>query len=185
MFPTRREVIAGLSLSAAGAAAPLTGLTAPRLAAAGAAPEEISHAAEAIHQEVSLQADPARVYSALTDAKQFEQVTQLSAAVKSGMVKAPKPAEIGRAPGSPFSLFGGIISGRLLELVPNARIVQAWRAGDWAAGIYSIARFELVKTATGTRLVFDHTGFPKGDGEHLAQGWRENYWEPLAGFLAE
>ena len=175
MFPTRREVIAGLSLTAAGAAAPLTGL---------AAPDEISHAAEAIHQEVSLQADPARVYSALTDAKQFEQVTQLSAAVKSGMVKAPKPAEIGRAPGSPFSLFGGIISGRLLELVPNARIVQAWRAGDWAAGIYSIARFELVKAATGTRLVFDHTGFPKGDGEHLAQGWRENYWEPLAKFLA-
>ena len=182
MFPTRREVIAGLSLGVAGAALPLKGSAAPR--AAAAAPAEISHAAEAIHQEVSLQADPARVYSALTDAQQFEQLTRLSSAVKSGMVKAPKPAEIGHAPGSPFSLFGGIISGRLLELVPSQRIVQAWRAGDWAAGIYSIARFELVKTATGTRLVFDHTGFPKGDGEHLAQGWRENYWEPLAKFLA-
>jgi hypothetical protein len=46
-------------------------------------------------------------------------------------------------------------------------------------GVYSIARFELVKDGAGTRLVFDHTGFPKGQGEHLSQGWHKNYWEPL------
>jgi len=24
-----------------------------------------------------------------------------------------------------------------------------------------------------------HTGFPKGDGEHLAEGWKINYWQPM------
>jgi hypothetical protein len=34
-----------------------------------------------------------------------------------------------------------------------------------------------------TKLVFDHTGFPKGDAEHLVEGWKTNYWQPLTKFL--
>jgi len=148
-----------------------------------AAEEEISHAAEAIHQEPVFKASRKRVYEALTDAKQFEKVVQLSAAMKSGMPPGAKPAEISREAGGAFALFGGYVSGRQLELVPNERIVEAWRAGSWDAGIYSIARFELVEQGTGTKIVFDHTGFPKGDGEHLAEGWKINYWQPMEKFL--
>ena len=108
----------------------------------------------------------------------------MSGAVKSGMVKAPNPPEISREAGGAFSLFGGYVTGRHIELVPNERIVQAWRAGSWDPGIYSIARFELVEQGSGTKIVFDHTGFPKGDGEHLAAGWKMNYWEPLEKLLA-
>ncbi len=146
--------------------------------------EEISRSAESIHHEVILKAERARVYRALIDPKQFQQVTLLSAAVKSGMVQATQPAEIGREAGSAFSLFGGHITGRIVDLVPNQRIVQAWRAGDWAVGAYSIARFELVENGADTKLVFDHTGFPKRQAEHLPEGWKGNYWEPLDKFLA-
>lgn len=142
--------------------------------------EEISHSQASIHHEVHLQATPARVYVALTDAQQFQRVTMLSAAVTSGMLKSGSPAQISAIVGSPFSLFGGIISGRIVELEPDARIVQAWRAADWAPGIYSIARFELSPEGNGTKLVFDHTGFPAGAAEHLAAGWKGNYWEPLS-----
>jgi transposase-like protein len=45
--------------------------------------------------------------------------------------------------GGPFSLFGGHITGRQVELVPDQLVVQAWRAKTWPAGVYSIARFEL------------------------------------------
>jgi hypothetical protein len=31
----------------------------------------------------------------------------------------------------------------------------------------------------GTRLVFDHDGFPEEMKEHLASGWQSNYWEKL------
>jgi activator of HSP90 ATPase len=82
-----------------------------------------------------------------------------------------------------FSLFGGYITGRQIELVPNLRIVQAWRAGGWDPGHYSIAKFELVEQGSGTKIVFDHTGFPIGQAEHLAEGWKGNYWEPLEKFL--
>ena len=146
--------------------------------------EEISHSQESIHHEVSLRAAPQRVYRALTDAAQFQKVIMLSAAVKSGMVKSGSTAQISKDAGGTFSLFGGIISGRNIELVPNERIVQAWRASDWPQGVYSAARFELRSQGKGTKLVFDHTGFPAGDAEHLAAGWKGNYWEPLNKVLA-
>jgi len=171
MHASRRAVIAGVSASVGGLALPA--------AAAFSASEEISRSAESIHQEVHLNASPQRVYHALTDAGQFQKLTMLSAAVTSGMVKPAPMAQISRDAGGTFSLFGGVISGLIIELVPNERIVQAWRAADWAPGIYSIARFELHADGTGTRLVFDHTGFPAGAAEHLAAGWKGNYWEPL------
>ena len=62
--------------------------------------------------------------------------------------------------------------------------MQAWRVGSWEPGIYSIARFELVEQGSGTKIVFDHMAFPKGDGEHLAAGWKMNYWEPMEKLLA-
>src|SRR5260370_1217325 len=104
-----------------------------------AAEEEISHTAEAIHQEPVFKASRKRVYEALTDAKQFEKVVQLSAAMKSGMPPGAKPAEISREAGGAFALFGGHIFGRQLELVPNERVVEAWTVGSWDAPVYSLA----------------------------------------------
>jgi hypothetical protein len=33
-------------------------------------------------------------------------------------------------------------------------------------------------------VVLDHTGFPKGDYDHLFSGWGERYWDPLHKYLA-
>ena len=63
------------------------------------------------------------------------------------------------------------------------RIVQAWREVNWDPGVYSVAKFELLEQGTGSKIVFDHTGFPRGNAEHLAAGWKTHYWEPLAKFL--
>jgi activator of HSP90 ATPase len=137
--------------------------------------EEISHSQESIHQERVFKANPKRVYEALTDTKQFDKATI-------GMAPGT-PTQISREVGGTFSLFGGHIVGRHIELVPAQRIVQAWRVDDWAPGQYSIARFELVEQGSRTKILFDHTGFPKGQAEHLAKGWDAHYWEPLAKFL--
>jgi hypothetical protein len=56
---------------------------------------------------------------------------------------------------------------------------------NWDPGIYSIAKYELSDEGIGTRLVFDHTGFPTGEADHLAEGWISNYWQPLAQYLAQ
>lgn len=174
--PTRRQLIAGVAVAFGGLALGSTEAWAETV-------EKISRTGESIHQEVAFKASRKRVYEALTDTKQFNKVTELSAAMKSGEPPGTAPTEISREVGGAFSLFGGHISGRHIELVPNQRIVQAWRAADWGPGVYSIAKFELAEQGTGTKIVFDHTGFPAGQGEHLAVGWTVNYWEPLAKFL--
>ena len=176
MSTTRRRMISG-------SAAALGLLTFVAGGAHTSGEEDILRAEEAIHQESVFKASRKRVYEALTDANQFGKVVELSAAMKSGMKLETKMAEIGREPGAAFTLFGGYITGRQVELVPNERIVQVWRAGSWDPGSYSIARFVLVESGSETKIKFDHTGFPKGQAEHLAEGWRTNYWEPLAKFL--
>jgi activator of HSP90 ATPase len=174
--PTRRQAIVGVAIAFGGLA-----LGSPK--AWSAADEEISRTAEAIHQEPVFKASRKRVYEALTDAKQFDKVIQLSGVMQS-MHLGDKPAEISREVGGPFTLFGGYITGRHVELLPSERIVQAWRTGSWPPGVYSIAKFDLMEQGSGTKIVFDHTGFPKGDAESLASGWKAHYWEPLAKLLA-
>lgn len=148
-----------------------------------AADDGVSHNAEAIHQEPVFKASPNRIYAALTDAKQFQKVELLGGAMKPSDLEA-KPAEISREAGGAFSIFGAFIVGRQLELVPGQRIVQAWRETSWEPGIYSIVRFELKDQGSGTKLIFDHTGFPAGAGEHLAAGWKSHYWDAVEKFLS-
>jgi activator of HSP90 ATPase len=146
----------------------------------------ISRTAEAIHQEVSFTSNRKRVYEALTETNRFDRVVQLSGVMQSaGLAKMKAPTEISDQAGGAFSAFGGYITGRQIELVPSQLIVQAWRAGSWEKGVYSIARFALVEQGGGTNLQFDHTGFPVGQAEHLAAGWKEHYWEPLQKYLSE
>jgi activator of HSP90 ATPase len=136
----------------------------------------ISRTCECIHQEIVIKATPARVYQALTDAKQFGKVTDL---IMPGAATTISP-EVGGA----FSLFGGVIAGRHIEMVPGERLVQAWREKNWEPGIYSLVRFELNGQATETKLVFDQTAIPQGHADHLAPGWKSHYWEPLQKYLA-
>jgi uncharacterized protein YndB with AHSA1/START domain len=161
--PTRRQAIVGV-VGAFG------GLILSSTRVWAGAEDGISHTADSIHQEPVFTASPKRVYEALTDAKQFSRVIELSGALQA-MHLPDKPAEISREAGGAFALYGGYITGRNVELVPNVRVVQAWRAGGWPPGVYSIAKFELVKQGSGSKIVFDHTGFPKGEAQSLASGW--------------
>ena len=125
-----------------------------------------------IHQEIPIAAPATRVYEVLTDATRFAAMT------------GGAPTEIAAEPGGTFSCFGGMIHGRTVELVPGERVVQAWRVKTWPAGVYSIVRFELRPDGAATQVVLDHTGYPDGQGDHLAAGWHANYWEPMRKLLA-
>ena len=172
---TRRKAVADVAMVLGGLAL--------GIGARAETEQEISRTAESIHQETFFKASRRRVFEALTDTKQFDKVIILSGARNSQL--GNRPTEISRDLGGAFVLFGGHIIGRQIELVPNERIVQAWRVIDWEPGVYSIAKFVLIEQGSGTRIVFDHTGFPKGLAEHLAAGWIGHYWEPLTKFLTQ
>ena len=127
-----------------------------------------------IHQEINFKVTPHRIYEVLLSSKEFSASTK-----KSFKVFSDTSATIDPTVGGTFSLFDGHIIGRILELVPDQRIVEAWRVVDWPAGIYSIARFELTSQNSGTHLAFSHIGFPAGRKEHLSLGWQEHYWDAL------
>ena len=175
--PSRRQLFSGFAVT-------LGGLILVPTQVWAQTEEEISRTAEAIHQEPVIKASRKLVYEALTETAQFDKVIELSGAMKSMQNLGNKPTQISREVGGAFTLFGGYVTGRHVELVPGQRIVQAWRAGSWDSGVYSIAKFELVEQGSATKIVFDHAGFPKGAAEHLASGWKEHYWEPLAKLLA-
>jgi activator of HSP90 ATPase len=136
----------------------------------------ISRNCECIHQEVGIRASRARVYQALTDAKQFSKVTEFSMPGATTVISPDIGGE--------FSLFGGYITGRHIEMVANERLVQAWRTKNFKPGIFTIAHFQLNEEGAGTKLVFDQTAIPQGHAEHLASGWKSHYWEGLEKYLA-
>ncbi|MGD0730581.1 MAG: SRPBCC family protein [Terracidiphilus sp.] len=166
--PSRRQALTGI-------AATLAGASLARAQSAQPAADKTStphQSLTSIHYQIDFHPSPARLYQAILDQKQF--------AAFSGM-----PATIDPIPGGAFSQFGGLIVGRTIELVPNQRIVQAWRPTHWDPGIYSIVHFEFNPRAAETTLIFDHTGFPAGEYDSLDRGWYSHYWNPLKKFLAE
>lgn len=163
---TRRRFAGGFALALGGAAAGLRGQSMQQVPSSAANDTRTS-----LHQEVELAANAARIETALLDAKQFAAFTGLA-------------ATIDRQEGGAFSLFGGLIVGRNVELVSGTRVVQAWRPTHWDPGVYSMVKFEFKPKGSGTLVVLDHTGFPAGEYDHLAWGWTAHYWDSLRKFLA-
>ena len=124
-----------------------------------------------IHQEVTFRAKPKEVYSAIMETKKHTAFT------KNGLAKISKKV------GGTFSAHGGYISGFNLDLIENKRIVQAWRAKNWPKGVYSIVSFKIEKEGTGTKLIFDHTGLPEKEVDHLAEGWKKMYWDRMTEYF--
>jgi uncharacterized protein YndB with AHSA1/START domain len=184
-IPVTRRTFA-LAAAPAGLAALSAGLAlSARAMGAPDAADGLTFSAEAIHQEIGFNAPRRRVYDALTTSSQFDTVTRLSDAIKLVTAPGAQPTSISRELGGLFTLFGGYITGRNLELVSGERLVQAWRTVRWKAGAYSVVTFDLTEAGGGTKLIFDHRGFPNGEGAHLAGGWHLHYWDPVAKFLAQ
>jgi uncharacterized protein YndB with AHSA1/START domain len=129
-----------------------------------------------IHLEAIIDADPPAVYDVLTNGERFAAAT--------GM-----PAQLTAREGETFTLFGGRIEGRQVELVPGQRVVQAWRFSaahpePWDPGVYSIVRFTLTGEQGGTRFVIDHAAVPPEWHDHISAGYPSFYQQPLERYFA-
>jgi activator of HSP90 ATPase len=119
-----------------------------------------------IHQTVTFNVSPHEVYEALMDSEKH-------AAFSGGS------ARISREVGGSYMAYDDYITGKNIELIPDKKIVQDWRAVDWPEGVFSRITFELTPVPEGTRLVFTHADLPEGTEEEFTQGWIDNYWEPM------
>jgi activator of HSP90 ATPase len=125
----------------------------------------------AIKQSIKITTTPEQLYKTLLSGKEFSKFTGA-------------PAEIAGGEGGAFSCFGGQITGRHIELSPNSRVVQAWRAAPWPDGVYSIVKIDISKSGAATTVDLEQSGYPDGAEEHLDAGWHKMYWEPLKAYLS-
>lgn len=120
-----------------------------------------------IHQEVTLNASPEEVYRAFMD-------EETHGALTGGV------SRIEQQVGGLAEMHDGQIIARNIELEPGRKIVQAWRVNGWDDGIYTMLRITLEADGEATKVTLDQTGCPEQVTEHLASGWDQRYWQPLA-----
>lgn len=171
--PTRRQLVTGIFVAGCSSIMSVAAWGQGKENKMAAVPgTEANKSRTSLHQEIDYKSAPQRIYEALLSSRDFSAFSGAA-------------AEIDPKVGGAFSMFGGLVVGRNVELVPNQRIVQAWRlAQEFSEGTYSLVKIELKPKDSGTKLILDHTGFPEGHFDHLDTGWYSHYWEPLRKFLA-
>ena len=129
-------------------------------------------ATKTIEQTATFKASPHDVYELLMDSEKHTNFTGAK-------------ATISREIGGSFTAYDGALSGTILALVPDSKIVKSWRGSDegWVAGHYSTATFTLEAVGGGTRLTFVQTGVPEASYEQISQGWQTYYWLKMKAFL--
>jgi uncharacterized protein YndB with AHSA1/START domain len=83
---------------------------------------------------------------------------------------------------TPGGTWDGVIHCRVLEVLPNERLVYTWKGGHpentgYGAPLDTVVTWSLTKVANGTRLRLVHSGFvtPKNDSAYktMGEGWKK------------
>eukprot|EP01134_Creolimax_fragrantissima_P006860 CFRG6860T1 len=77
--------------------------------------------------------------------------------------------------GHEWSLFGGNVTGKFLELEPSKMIKQTWRFSSWAGSHHSEVTITFDQGSSSTAVSINQTGVPKAEAEKVKEGWRQNY----------
>ncbi|KAI8981549.1 activator of Hsp90 ATPase [Pilobolus umbonatus] len=80
---------------------------------------------------------------------------------------------------SKFELFGGNVSGEILELIPEQKIVQTWRLRSWPAGHYSKVTMLFKQGSDCVTLDVEQTGVPIGEEDLTRKNWSGYYWRAI------
>lgn len=127
----------------------------------------------AIQQRVKFNTSPARLFNLYMDSEQHSAATGFKAMVSKKV-------------GGKFSAFGGTITGKMVAIVPNRMIVQAWRAEHWKkTDLDSMLVLEFSKIKEGAQIDLVHVNVPEHDHDGVKRGWTKYYWKPWRAFLAQ
>lgn len=87
------------------------------------------------------------------------------------------PAKMSENKNFEFSLWGGEIHGKNIEVSSMKKLVQQWYGGDWKEP--SIVTFKLANKNNKTELLLSHTNIPDEEFKDIEQGWIDYYMTPL------
>lgn len=127
--------------------------------------------ARTIQIAASLPASPARLYDMYLDPLEHAAFTG-------------SPVAIAAEVGASFRAFDGVLSGTILQLVPERLIVQSWRSPHWAeADIDSTLVLSFHPEKEGSRIELVHVNVVDSDFAGVSHGWEKFYWTPWRAYL--
>ncbi len=119
-------------------------------------------------------ASPQEIYETWLDSRGHEKMT------------GGQPAQISAVTGADFTVWGGYISGRNLNLEPGRRIVQSWRTTKFTKEDADSKIEVLLEPVTGgTRVMLRHANVPDGHTSYRDGGWQNNYFEPMKRYFSQ
>ena len=90
------------------------------------------------------------------------------------------PAKVNGKVGGEFSAWDGYIFGTTLKLMPDQRIVQAWRTSEFPDDAPdSHLEVLLEENEGGTKVTLTHTDMPEEQVDSYKQGWEDFYFKPM------
>ncbi|KAJ3078923.1 hypothetical protein HK102_004136, partial [Quaeritorhiza haematococci] len=89
------------------------------------------------------------------------------------------PAKVPAEAGKEYELFGGNVSGTVVEMVPNKKIVQKWRLKSWPKDHHSTVTLEFDEQSDSTFLRLTQTEVPIGEKDTTESNWHAYYWNPI------
>lgn len=127
-----------------------------------------------IKQRYLIKVKPEIVWDALTNPKTIEKW-------------GGGPAKMDDKTGTEFSLWGGDIYGKILEVqnpsTGEKKLVQEWFSGEWE--LPSIVTITLNYDGDCTEVILIHKDVPKGEVEDINAGWRDFYLGSIKKFLED
>lgn len=120
---------------------------------------------------VDLPASPGRLYRMYLDPKLHAAFTG-------------SPVRIAARAGARFEAFGGALSGKILQVVPNRLIVQSWRSTNFGkTDVDSTLILAFAPRGRAARLELTHVNVAERDLAGVSEGWSKYYFLPWRAYL--
>lgn len=86
---------------------------------------------------------------------------------------------------SRFTAWDGYITGMIIELEENKRILQSWRTSEFHMDDDdSMVEIEFTEEENGCKLRLKHWNIPKEQGGKYMTGWNERYFQPMRKYFS-
>lgn len=121
-----------------------------------------------IHQKYEIKAPQEKVWEALVDPKSIE-------------AWGAGPAKMNDKVGFKFSLWGGDIHGKNIEVIKFKKLKQEWYGGDWDKP--SILTFKFSEKEGKTKVDLLHEDVPDKEHKNISEGWKDYYMIPLKDYV--
>jgi len=125
---------------------------------------------DVIIQRYTVLAKPDKVWDALVNPKTIEKWGGGPAVMKDKV-------------GFDFSLWGGDIYGKNIEIENEKKLVQEWYSGEWSRP--SVVTITLNADGHCTEIVLEHKDVPAEEMKEISEGWKDFYFEPIKKLLEE